>query len=114
MNVRQDTRAQFQWSGTALVTRLAIERPTVVPIGELCRRTLRIHRIRKLGENPAEISFSHLPIASERPTFGKACEIFAAIVLTEIGKCVLPKRQGAFKIGGRLRRQLAHPCSIPL
>src|SRR5262245_14666384 len=97
-----------------LVTALTIERPEVVPIGELCRSPLRIGRVRQFREDPLQVGLGFTAIAGERPALGEAGEIFTPIMLAEPGKCALAERQRRLEISRRARRQITRPGRIAL
>src|SRR5580658_9079290 len=93
---------------------LAIEGAPVVPVGELCGRLLRVGRAGKLGKDAAQVALRLVAVARDRPAFRETGEIFAPVMLAELGEAILPQRERHLVGGGCARRQIARLRGVAL
>src|SRR5215467_12878626 len=96
------------------VAGLTVQRTPIAPVAELGGGPFRIGRVGQLGEDAAEIGLGFFALARNRPGFGEAGEIFAAVVLPEPGESGLPQRERGLVVGGGARGELARPRRIGL
>src|SRR5262249_1122127 len=96
------------------VARLAVERAPVAPVAELRAGALRVGRIRQLGEDPPQIGFRFFALTGNRPGFGEAGEIFAAIVLPEAGEDALAQRERGLVVRRGALGELARAVRVGL